>query len=389
MLRAFGDLGYSKGEEEEVVGVASARVVFAEYAQLQKVFPHLAHGKTPMDPVSAARRKTIDQWLLESCAFLSTSQVVDNPVNMAPHTDERRTRAFRPPRYGRALVFQVRDQGKVVGLLDVKGTGVAKSRTPGPGHHFTGLLLLPNCLGEWIRQVLITAVLGYARSLITPIPVYAIIDLGFENRWGARASLLVRQPHYRPEDNVEFPVLGSLHSQLCLHVELLLRRYGITSGRKMYLSRDGDRLTIGRPPDDSFTDEERSELMRWTRIQPGQYRFDGTNIQLAGDLSSDPPRAGLVDFDDFKLCQIPNLPVVNLVRHRLLNWGETIWPGDPRFVVSDPRLFRPLFEWFARYGDRRNFQNGNPRRVGFLFRQMERDLARIISKWPAVLPTES
>ena len=99
--------------------------------------------------------------------------------------------------------------------------------------HGDGLLKLSDALIEYSNQRLVDGIFKHSKSQFKTLPMYAIIDLGFDikSKFGikGRAALMIRQPHRRPHNPGGLPTYGSDEQHIQLEVELLLRRYGMSS----------------------------------------------------------------------------------------------------------------------------------------------------------------
>lgn len=193
------------------IRVKTAKVVVADYQLIRRDFPHLALWTD----------RDIDQWLLEKTAFIARTQKAlgaRRHIQSRIETGTETIKAYRPKLYGRGLVYDVG-----IGLIDVKGAG---GRSPRMKGHQTGLLELEVAKYEYAMEKLIHAIFENANRFDT-IESYAVIDLGFKNhaRWApGSAGLLLRQGHTREMGNwICFETSRSLP------IELLLRKYGITS----------------------------------------------------------------------------------------------------------------------------------------------------------------
>jgi len=347
-----------------VLRLSRARVVTANYAVIQHDFPELRDdsllglrpGLTRLHGPdrAAAIHQLIDTWLLANAGIISERQAAQTQVNTPiEHTGETVT-AYRPPLYGRALVVPTAapiagTQVKVRGLLDLKGTGVAPDQSPAQRHHSNGLMTLGDALKDLVFQWLIDEIFQHAAPHFWTVPVYAVLDLGFDaifrNGEHRPAGMQIRRAHARPPHG-DLPMPGSPEEQVRLEIEMLLRSYGISScGASTAIRVEGreGHLEVFQGPDrlSGLTDEQRSRLRKLTRFKSKPLYFEGINIQLARGVRLNPSRAQVVDFGHYAARADFRHPVVNLVRGRLLNWGGALWPNDPLFIQPDPRLVLP------------------------------------------------
>jgi hypothetical protein len=363
LLRSMDELDDSGLRPETVLRVPTARVVFADYELLRHDVPHLREAEEAL----------VDRWLLRHAAFISTAQAAQSRVNTPIETAEESTVACRPRRYGRALVVSTRENhgrlpadpalpgpGETDLLLDLKGTGVAPGVVPrhDPGGHFDGLISLQRVLTEILFQEVIEAAFRHAGSGFSTVPTYAVLDLGFEVVWEDGrtfpAGMQVRRAHRRPPKNEEVPPPGTPEEQLKMEIELLLRRYGITSctaalSVEMVDRDEGTDLLFTRRPLPSWSQEAFQALRaRFGIPRGGRIRFEGVNVQLTREVGLDPSRAQVVDFGHFSRRDRFDSPVVTFVDGPVtfpLSWGRVLWPHEAGFVQPDPALLLPDEHW--------------------------------------------
>jgi hypothetical protein len=338
--RTVFDLADPGIRPELALRVAGARVVFADYALLRRDFPQLAYASRP----------AIDEWLLRNAAVLSQPQAAQEVVNTPVATTGETIPAFRPPLYGRAIVTAP-DGG---GLLDVKGAGVAPGLVPQNRAHANGLLAHGEALANVAIREAIERIFRRAHTGFATVPEYALIDLGFDVRdlFGPAtpACVQVRRAHRRPVGGVELPLAGSPEQQVKLEIELLLRHYGMTScspATSFELDDASGALAMryagkAMPP---HSDEQMAAIRKLTRYDGGRRMIEGVNVQLTRESAIRPSRATVIDFGHYSVRARFELPVVSLVRDRLIRWGGALWPGDANFPQPSPKLRLPLASW--------------------------------------------
>ncbi|MBC7777803.1 MAG: hypothetical protein H7246_20380 [Phycisphaerae bacterium] len=376
ILSTIEDLDQSGVIPETVLRVVGARVVYANYALLQHDFPQLRDRALEKEfPRLSAlnggeKQKAIshkmDEWLIRNTAFVSQSQAKQSFVNTPIATGNERVTAFRPPAYGRAHVFSIEenDKGLLLGgdpekpvfenrLIDVKGTGVAPNVKPDNGAHSNGIYRLGYALFELIVQELLQGIFRHSKSAVQTLPVYAIIDLGFDeqNNWmhNSPAGLLVRRAHRRPKDSGGLYPYGSTGQQVQLEIEQLLRKYGITSNNSVTtvkVKKENGQFEIyyGDQHVDFFNEAQKTEIENVSHYKDGvgELSFEGINIQHTREIGLKPTRATLVDFQAYYVKEAFENPVLSLVSDKLLRWGGSILPDYADFVRPDPALQIPF-----------------------------------------------
>ncbi|MFN0176539.1 MAG: hypothetical protein ACKVU0_18005 [Saprospiraceae bacterium] len=377
LLRSIEELDQNSIKPETVWRVPEARIVYANYALLQHDFPQL------QDPVlekkyplltslkgkarEEAIRGKVDDWLLRHTAFISESQANQTEVNTPIKIGTEKVQAYRPPRYGRALVFSVQETENGLSLkerpaiqelenrlLDVKGTGVAPTVKPQNVSHRNGINRLGFALYELVMQELLERVFRHSDSQVQTLPIYGILDLGFDElghnkHHGSPVGLLIRRAHRRTKPSGGLFPYGSTGQLVQLSIEQLLRRYGITSvnevTRVQVWREDGIfRIRYGEQDINFFNAKQRAEIERVSHHKAGNEAlcFDGINIQHTRDIGLNPTRATLVDFQSYSVQENFEHPILSLVSNKLLRWGGSIWPGSNGFVQPDPALRIPF-----------------------------------------------
>jgi hypothetical protein len=331
-------------QSDSVRRVHTARIVFVNHDLLEADLPQLAGAAAS------------EHWLLEQAGIMSVAQIEPSVANTAIAATGSPRPAWRPPFYGRAVVVEAQapaTPGRASTLLlDIKGAGVAPGCRPTLAHHESGLCSLQEALREALFERMIAAIFARAAPDLWTLPIYGVIDLGFDllNRRGEAmpAGLIVRRGHRRDTDFI-LPFRGSAEQRLRLEIELLLRSYGLTS------SNAATRYRIERGPDggiriayagEPFTDLAPSLLpvvqgMLGTR---DAMLCSKLNIQLVYEPAA-PIRAQLVDFGHYEVRRRFEQPLVSGVCNAPHLWGAAIAPDHQHFVQPHPALLKPFERW--------------------------------------------
>lgn len=347
-------------EQETVVRVSTAKVVCANYDAIIHDFPQVfsaeARRRAPLpgcDDCAATGklcREAINAWLIRNAAFISRQQLLPNPVNSSIETGDEVRTAYRPPGYARGVVVPIdspANEGEA-GFLDLKGAGVAAGRTPSHQPYSSGLEYLGYALGDFFYGWLVDTIFARTCPGYHVVPVYAVLDLGFDivGGWNgtAPAGLHVRRAHSRPLPEESLPMSGSAREKLMLHAELLLRAFGMSTtghGTSFTLaSPDSDDLIYHGRPVELRNDAERRKAALIANVirESGSIRLEVMNVQAASGGDWEEKSLEIYDFGGFNAYRTFTSPVANLIRDGALNIGRIITPDQPSFVRPDPAV---------------------------------------------------
>ena len=323
--KSVNELDEPLGEWETARREISASLLWTNHNLLAQDFPDL-------------RIEQSQEFVLSNAAVVSESLTRPNQVvSFVPYGDS--VEVFRPPRYGRSLVIEFarpsQDDSLQLfrGIFDVKGVG-PKSE-PILRNHATGILPLPLAIEELVNQRIVEGVMEALNYDVSGVPVYGIIDLGFEGwipeiRRPLPCAALVRQGHRRPVGGIDLPAFNSNAHHAQLQLELVLRRFGISSVTPMttfQIERGADgrvsSLYGGHPVDGLGEDETELVLRKIGKsLSCGQrIVFGGINVQLTRHVDLNPIRCQLVDFGHY--CEVDSRidRLLCMVADRPLNWG--------------------------------------------------------------------
>jgi hypothetical protein len=276
---------------------------------------------------------TCAEWLRRSGSVLSESQFTADFLSPQPQPADS-CDGYRPPRYGRAAIFETRRAHPDVRhaaaedtlLLDVKGCGVSSKVKALPGRSTSGVLSLHAAVAEVINAQLIDFVFSQQAFAVRCVPILAIVDLGIWSRetdgTGFPCATLVRQVHIRPADNNELPLAGSVEEAVKDEIEGRLFQAGLTStgySTVMTITFEDDRLVLRVGGEDrKATDDHLWELMRRHDVNPPLVIFL-TNVQIAHAPGNAPVCAEIVDLSHYKAFAPPPCFVTTPVDDRPFN----------------------------------------------------------------------
>lgn len=211
---------------EKMLRVEGARVVRLHYDRIRRDFPNATLGKT---------NQQIREMILDCVEFISQSQTehteVNTPIPLAAERPGRpQTRiAYRPPSYGRAVVYECMD-----GMIDAKGTGTGTGMSPSAGEHKTGLFELERALREDLLESVVGMILKHEGYQAGTVESYGTVYLNFQAKSPQGvlpAGLALRQSHSRGGK----ARWDGYWAEVGQKVEAILRKYGFTSDPKHYV----------------------------------------------------------------------------------------------------------------------------------------------------------
>jgi hypothetical protein len=351
--------------EELVVSVSTARVVCANYNAIIHDFPQIFGVEALRDrPLPGCPqchksgrlcRSAINTWLINNAGFISKQQVTPNSVNSQIEVGGVVKTAFRPPVYGRAVVVPVDVLGKPgsANFLDLKGAGVAPGVSPSQAPYSTGLEYLGQAIADFFYGWLVDTVFARTFPGYHVVPVYAVLDYGFDivNGWHgtAPAGVHVRRAHSRPVPKDSLPMSGTDRERLMLHAELLLRLFGLTTAGLFFKFADegrSDELLYNDQPIVSDSEPERQMEARIRQVihSSGGDGLEALNMQLTCTASWDDKTLQMYDFGHVRAVRHFTNAISNPIRNGALSVGRIITPKDANFVqpqtaiAVDPEL---------------------------------------------------
>jgi len=361
---------------DRVHHLPGARVVVADYPLLQHDFPvlrteHLLE-RVPrlrtLGPEARDRaiRDLIDRWLVCHAGYISTTQRGQTELNSPIESEETAVDGIRPFAYGRAIVLSLQAlrplpnvdrlgflPREVTGLLDVKGIGLVPDQSLSRSAHKNGLLFLGEALREMLFANMLERLLVHAGHRARPLPVYAVLDTGFDvirpNGDPVPAGLLVRRAHLRPHYPVGHKDPGSEAERISLELELLFRRYGLTTtGLDTNLQLLVENGVLRYKYGEGFLDFSRPAqewILELTGFSGRSMLLEGVNIQFTRGILAEPPDPHFVDMGCFWARQRFVHPMVSLVASRPMRIGTVIHPDHERYTQPDPGLALPWRYW--------------------------------------------
>lgn len=376
--RCCDELAELAGVREEVVHLPTARVVLADYTVLREDFPQL--GKIS--------DTAIDDWLVEHAAWISRSQALQATVNSPIDVGVRTTQAFRPPRYGRAVIVQAPE-----GLLDLKGAGVREGQTPSHSNYSSGLEYVGVALADFLLKSAIDQIFKLAAPIYWSVPIYAVLDLGFDVTNGllgtAPAGMHVRRAHRRPPGGMPLPETASSEQFDQFEIEMTLRSYGFTSAtvaNSFEIAETHGRVeAYDRGVQVTPLTAEDTAFFRALSRGNANCRVERLNVQL----TRREPGAGpgeLVDFGHIHVRPRFEDPLCGPVSDRPFCLGPVMWPEESVYIQPDPLLHVPAAVWHRPNLNQLCFELAEQFRTGRstsaeLVERLEAPLCELLEQW--------
>lgn len=360
---------------EQVVRLKGTRIMVANYALLQHDFPQLRDDHLKLENPELvdlsesdfinAKRKIIDEWLIRNTAFISKAQAAQTIVNTKIKTSKETKVAYRPPHYGRALVFPM-DKPKIIpesmktyeeygawGLIDAKGVGVGLGITPEMSMYKHGLMSIDYALREYLMERVVHHIFSYNKTEYTVVPTYAILVPTFKMRSDKGllpTAIILRRAQRREKDGSDLPVYGSVAQMVKIEMELLLRKYGVTSATILVeILKKGGKLTVkyNKERMTGFDKDQLALIEKVTGVKPPGKLFRGINIQVAREVGAFPLRAQVMDFGQYNIMRNFTSEILSLTNDKLLRWGGTIKVDEPSYVQPDENICIPFDLWLG------------------------------------------
>lgn len=343
---------------EEVAPVRGARVAIANYDAIRHDFqplfetgdfaPYRRLACRRCADVGAVCRHSLDAWLVDEAAVVSSAQLRPNSVNSPIDHAGVERRAVRPPGYGRALILAPKSGNDLnpLPLFDIKGCGVGPGSEASHLPHRSGLDYLGIALADFFYASLVDRIFQATVPGYASVPVYAVMDLGFDITGGGYgtcpAGLHVRRAHTRERAGLLPPVSSTDGERVEMQMELILRAFGLTTANsscqiRVELGETGIEVQHGSVRHTNLTGPrlaKAAELM----ARLGGRKLEMFNLQMANTPSFDPPTGQIVDFGQMSVRRRFYSPAASLARDGLFGLGRIIEPGDQAYVQPDPRV---------------------------------------------------
>lgn len=288
----------------------------------------------------------IDQWLIDNFAVVSKPHLEKNAVNSEISQPLGSVWGYRPRFYGRAALAGGSHLGGQ--YVDLKGSGVAPGIEPVAGEHTNGLEYLGAALADYFYGGLVSSILRRSGTAYQAVKTYAVLDLGFDiidGKFGrSPAGLHVRAAHDRSKMNSALPPSGSDAELIGLHIELILRSFGLTStciGTSIRFERDG----AGRPvaldgQGTRYTSIKgiRAEIHDQYYSRFGSLPFEFANVQLTDDYDWTRRSASIIDFGHFDVRDRFKTILATRVGDRAFCVGTVVDPSSQYYVQPHPGL---------------------------------------------------
>lgn len=284
-------------------------------------------------PVSTFSNEDLDAWVLRTFSLISEAHTLRNPIHKPVETSGEPIEVFRPTGYGRTIIIEAAGH-----LFEVKGAGVARGAIPSDLPYKSGLMPAMNAVTEMYSQALISRIFNRHKRFQT-VECLAVIVLPIElfnpayRGKGVRQALLVR-PHYPRRQHVaKFTIPGRQECDHNCEIELLIRRYGLTTcnpAKRLALghNRNEKDAKIGKTVAPQQLTKTLQNFCSSNHI-PTPATFEVINVQCAyPNLDAGDPR--MIDFEHVRfentfrshLVQILEAPNANIIEVIPLDSGK-------------------------------------------------------------------
>jgi hypothetical protein len=381
--------------------VRSAQVLWADYSRILAGQDASANASNCLDRFD---RERIDRWLVESAGLLSASQCEQNPVNERVEIGTEVRLAHRPVRYGRAAIVQTLGElSPLWPLLDIKGCGVTPDTRPVLSGHGTGVVGMGRAFRELFISRMLSALLKRLTPSVRPVEIISILSLNVPIRLVDRtdiACILVREPHFRPQQNREIPNRFSREMKAKIALEALFMTIGFSTAWKFIeLSFENGRYT-NRLDAGGAHPQLRPEFVKriLETFSDGQfYQFGLANTQMCRAISLSPLSANIIDLEHFFFRDQFTMDIWFPAHNEPLSWGFYIAQKDSRFVQPVKELLartQALHDVFGRHipAEQAAFAHGvhfgDALTYGATARQIFEKVSAVIHELDTALPSD-
>jgi hypothetical protein len=288
--------------------------------------------------------KQAREMLLDLGSVISEPHLAGTSVHAMPQIRDERRVGYRPPRYGRAAIFElpIKQEPERMGLVDIKGVGVGIGRTPRVGGTKTGVLFLHEALVEVINAAVLKRLFARDGVSLETVPFYAVVATGIAGKvaWAETplpCATLVRKAVIRPQNNNELPLIGSIDEQIHHKIETYLLSRGLTTTgtiSTLSIAREDGRWAARLNGEivASMTEEICvAQLAKYGLVPPQIIHF--ANVQIGREAKLQPLSACLIDLGHLRVVTGLCGHLATFVDDAILNWGMTTlqthpdWPG--------------------------------------------------------------
>jgi hypothetical protein len=211
---------------------------------------------------------------------------------------------------------------------------------------------------ELVNQMIVERVLAREGLDVHGVPMLALVDPGFRARIPGSnylpCAILIRTGHRRTLGGKDLPAYGTDAQRVQIMIELILRRYGITSATAMtrlQLHRSSQGVcaaTYSGVSVQGLESEHIENILKELGLDlplGAIVEFDAVNVQTTREIGCRPLSATLVDFGHYNIATSLHRPILSLVADRPLNWGGVVWSSEIAEICSFRRPLPKRFQW--------------------------------------------